>query len=586
MFHVYGSGHKGLKVDDLEKYAELIISLGMKIPEGAVILTDVFFRFLEVSGLTERSGSKDVRKAVCPDFLADFNLQIIRKMKAGVPYAIRSSALSERGGTGIYHSSFFVCSGNESVDLASLWEKEKEVYASEFTTDARAWRKKVNLPVGMAILIQEVAGYKFADWYLPGLAGTAYSSFEGLPSVRLVVGLGTKAVKGDGLLYNSLPEDNFGFSREIWNLEGADAVNLLTGTVKGIDTHQQEVHSAAKYSTFKRLFGIVVELKKQGDFSMEWAIVGDDIHIVQFAPYEDKLPGDQKVGKDKFFLLTRGTDVLNSGKATCKGVLLIRTWSNNTAAMVEYLNGQLSGYLLIAPQQAFSLLSGIGLNRETREENVRLGFSHFSNAAAVIELQQHYDKDRRLELAGCGIVLADHSGGKGATHFQQLCSRSDILYMGCELDLSPLLALAGCMRYSDDVLAWETEAIVVVDGIKKEGFVYIAKESKNHQYSPTQIRDWSMNLREAANMLLDGLKQPALANPFYMVHYAIGNDDSPVGFDPYAIDEQILVHSGGKDGLSASIRTVIDNLQYVELHPAELDELRTYLNELLGKVQQ
>jgi phosphoenolpyruvate synthase/pyruvate phosphate dikinase len=167
MLKKYGSGQIGLKAEDLERYREMVTSLGMKVPDGMVVLTEVFFQTMKVLGLTEKSSLKKLLEAMCPEHLAVINREILGEMKTGVPYAIRSSALSERGGTGIYHTSFFIPTGKQDSDLEKLWEKEKEVYASEFTADARAWRKKNNVQIGMAILIQEVKGYRFENYFLP-----------------------------------------------------------------------------------------------------------------------------------------------------------------------------------------------------------------------------------------------------------------------------------------------------------------------------------------------------------------------------------------------------------------------------------
>ncbi len=125
MLKTYGQGQKGLKADDLEKYAKLITSLGMKVPDGMVILDGVFFQVMDTLGLTESSSSDNVLGAECPKYLVEMNREIVSEMKVGVPYAIRSSALSERGGTGIYHTSFFIPTGNQVDDLTQLWNKEK-----------------------------------------------------------------------------------------------------------------------------------------------------------------------------------------------------------------------------------------------------------------------------------------------------------------------------------------------------------------------------------------------------------------------------------------------------------------------------
>ena len=478
MLKLYGDGQKGLKAEDLEVYEKMITSLGMKIPDGIVILTGIFFQIMKALGLTEKSPAKLLLEAKCPEGIATINGEILTEMKVGVPYAIRSSALSERGGTGIYHTSFFVPTGNRDNDLNGLWNKEKEVYASELTQDAKAWREKNKAQMGMAVLIQEVKGYKFENYFLPQIAGVAYTSYQGLLTIRVVVGLGTKAVNGEGIIFNVQPDSALHFGREIWDQESAACIDITTGELAEVNTHHEEVHCAIDYRTFCDLFKKLTELKKHGDFSLEWTITDDGITVVQCAPYKDRLPGDMNVDASQYFLFAEGSDVLHSGKAVCNGLVYVHGWSNNTASMLEVLNGRLKNYLLIAPQDALSDLARIGLDEETQQQKVQLGFHHFSNAGAVIEKQIQYTDDQKEKMRMIlGRSTADHSRGMGASHFQQLCTRSDILFLGTSFDSTPLLAIPGRMDYGEGIAVWEIESVMVVDGTKKQGYVYVAKQA-------------------------------------------------------------------------------------------------------------
>jgi len=577
MLKLFGQGQKGLKAEDLEKYAGLITSLGMKVPDGMVILTGIFLQIMKVLGLTKKSSPEELMKAECPEDLAVINGEILKEMKVGVPYAIRSSALSERGGTGIYHTSFFVPTGKRDDDLLELWGKEKEVYASEFTADAITWRKKNKAEIGMAILIQEVKGYKFQNFFLPQIAGVAYTSYQGLMTVRVVVGLGTKAVKGEGVVYNTPPSHATHFGRDIWDQEKADCFDLTTGRLAEVFSTYEEVHCAINFRTFCDLFKKLDELKKHGEFSLEWAINDDGITIVQIAPYQDRLPGEMGVDVKKFFLFVEGSDVFNSGRAQCNGLVYISNWSSVTASRLEALNDQMKGYLLIVPQEALSLLAGNGFD-EDGKRSVRLGFHHFSNASAVIEKQQNYSDETRWGAMKLGLRLANHTKGQGATHFQQLCTRSDILFLGGSFDSHPLLTISGRMDYEEELAVWEVESVMVVDGRKKKGYVYIAKQAQSHRYSPTQIVDWSMELRDVANKLTEDDKQRALSEHFYIVHYAIGNEEGPVGFDPFRLDPDI-VKERGLPGIKESVRIVLDNIS-----PGRQTALKQYLEELYSRL--
>jgi hypothetical protein len=576
MFKLYGSGQSGLKVDDLNQYETLINSLGMKIPAGVVIQTGVFLQLIQDLGLEEDDAPELLVNTRCPEYIERINSEILSELKVGGAYAIRSSALSERGGTGIYHSAFFVPSGNVDRDMECLWEREKEVYASEYSYDAKAWRKKNHAEIGMAILIQEVCGYKFEGKCLPALAGVAYTTYQGLPTVRTVVGLGSKAVSGEGLVYNIPPDDPLQLSRDLWEQEIAAAVDLLSGKIAGLSSQYQETCCAISFKAFCLLFEKISELKKHGAFSVEWAIVDEDIYVVQIAPYDDVLPGDMTIDKDKYFLLAQGTDVLHSGRCSCKGIVRVNKWSNEAACVLKDLNEKLSGYLLIAPQDAFSLLARLGDDPETGEPNVQINFHHFSNASGVLEWQHPYSVEDKRRAFSLGIRLADHTRNMGASHFQQLCSRSDILYLGASFKEDTLIPLSGVMRYPAGVMVWETEAVMLVDAVKKEGYVYVSKESKDNKYSPQQLSDWSMQLRDVANRLNGLPESQDLANHFYIVHYAIGNEDSPLDFDPFRLDPEIA-EERGDEGMVESINAVITEIDRVELPP----DLKVYLGELL-----
>jgi len=585
MFKTYGEGSKGRKAEDLEQYESIITELGMKIPGGLVILTGVFFQMLEALGLSEDSAAEQLLKKACPDFLLAINEKILAELKAGVPYAIRSSALSECGGTGIYQSTFFVPTGdcNCNYDLQLLWEKECEVYASELSADAKAWREKNKAEMGMAILIQPVQGFELEDCWLPSLSGVAYTSYQGLPTVRLVVGLGTQAVKGGGIIYNQIPNPEPAyFQRNIWDVEEADMIDLKTGNVGQISSQNEVLHYSIGFQAFRGFFDKLNRLKQHGDFSLEWTLVEDQISIVQCAPYVDHLPGDMTIDTNRYFLLAQGSDVFNSGRNVCRAVVYVHDWSPVTADRLESLNRKLANYLLIVPQDATSLLAGLGEDKETGRANVRLGFRHFSNAAAVIEEQISYTEKQRSMMRATGMKVVDHSEGRGVSHFQQLCSRSDILFIGTKLNTGPLFGLAGRMDYGDpvDISVWEMEAIVMVDGTKKEGYAYLAKEAKKNRYCPEQVEEFSMALRQAANAADESKAE--LAAAFYNIHYAIApNDNSPVGFDPFRLAED-MVEERGREGLKRDLQVVSENQDLVTSHLPDRrrNEFRRYLKDL------
>jgi hypothetical protein len=126
------------------------------------------------------------------------------------PLIVRSSSLLEDSAgaafSGKYKSLFLANQGSKREKLESLTDAIAEVYASTFAPDPieyRAERGLIDFGEEMGIMIQEVAGSRIGNYFLPAMAGVALSrnEFRWSPRikredslVRLVPGLGTRAV--------------------------------------------------------------------------------------------------------------------------------------------------------------------------------------------------------------------------------------------------------------------------------------------------------------------------------------------------------------------------------------------------------
>jgi hypothetical protein len=576
MFKTYGSGSVGLKVLDYQQSVEMLIGVGFGCIGGHILLSDLFFIFAK--GVLSEASCDDFLEVSCPEEIARINDLILAELKSGCPYAVRSSALSERGGTGIYRTDFILITGDIEFDRRNLWQKELAVYASEFSSSAKAWRKKTDGAMGLAIWITEVLGTAFDGYFLPPLSGTAHTSYQGLPTVRVVAGLGTKAVAGKGLLYNAPPSDEFSFSRAMWNQEDADAINLQSGKVETI-SHNQMNFPRLSSSCLVFLFDKLVLLKEKGDFSLEWVALEDgSISIVQCAPYEDKNPGEINVDVNDFFFFTQSRDVFNSGLADCRGVVFVPEWSLEVAHVLENLNSKMSKYLLIVTQDAFSDATRISYDIRG-EEYIGFGFEHFSNAAALLERKISIPHERRVELIRRGVAAVDHTRyeGQGASHFQQLCSRADILFVGAEIDIVKFLNIPGAMRCNGDILIYDMKAKVFVDATKKIGQVFLGKQVRVVPYFFDEVTEFAMEIRKMANELCDvDLKK---AEKFYNVSYAIGvHKESPFDFDPFFLEQETLKERG-LDVLKENIQAVI-----CEAKINQQEDVVEFLKELLEKL--
>ncbi len=126
------------------------------------------------------------------------------------PYIVRSSSLLEDGFgnafAGKYRSEFCVNAGTREERVEAFMRAVKLVYASTLNPDALSYRRNrgmLDSDEQMAILVQRVAGQPHGRYFLPSLAGVAFSRNlyawtdridPRAGMIRLVFGLGTRAV--------------------------------------------------------------------------------------------------------------------------------------------------------------------------------------------------------------------------------------------------------------------------------------------------------------------------------------------------------------------------------------------------------
>jgi len=195
------------------------------IPESFFVGADVFYDFQAINDLVRFMNQKykklDAIRAEYPELRRRYiggefpedTKEAFRALLVGVgdsPIVVRSSSLLEDNFgysfAGKYDSFFLPNQGTPKENLKSLMRAISEVYASALSPDALEYRRRMGLldyDERMAVLIQKVVGSRYKRYYLPALAGVAFSHNpfrwnarirheEGL--VRLVWGLGTRAV--------------------------------------------------------------------------------------------------------------------------------------------------------------------------------------------------------------------------------------------------------------------------------------------------------------------------------------------------------------------------------------------------------
>lgn len=587
-----GGPTAGLKSQDLFDHYAVLTEAGLPILSGHDITVEVFRRFLTERGFDKFTPLETIERSSPTDEILEINRNLLKAMTEDTPYAIRSDSLGDRGGTGLYKTVIFIPKGDED-DPVRLWRCEREVYAGEFTDDAECWRKKTDAEFGTALFVQAIQGSQWGRFFMPLLAGTAYTSYNDQPTVRVVEGFGSQAVEGAGAVFHAPCDNSDELARVLMDQDNIKAIDLDTGEVVDLPRLEEKpLEVELGYDSFNELFSKLAELKKHGDHYLEWVISDQGLVVVQCSDYADTALDDKSIDTDKYFLLAEGTDVMHSGRVTCKYVVEVKMWGKPEAGALAQLNRQLKDYLLIVPEHALSLVADAP---PAPFENPvgRLALPHFSNASAIVERQLTISRERRLEAQAVGISLPNHTErDRGATHFQQLCRGLGILFIGAEMDLTKLHALPGATRFSDEVEVtyWHVDAEVIIDGLNKHGWVYIAKEAKKIKYSIGQLNKWTFTLRDTANWLCDEkwtqdeqlrAERRELSKPFYTIHYAIAPVGETIEFDPYELDKEI-VEEEGMDSIIESLRTVLEK-GHDNVDPMEWDYgLKDYLEDLLA----
>jgi hypothetical protein len=207
----------------------------LRIPESYFIGADLTYTFMALNGLMHWADQKykleqQIRQDyphIQREFLAgEFPADILDKLRTLLenvgrkPLIVRSSSLLEDNfGTsfaGKYESHFCPNQGTPEENLHDLTRAIARIYASMLNPDALLYRRARGLQdydERMAVLIQEVQGETYGQYFLPHAAGVAFSRnlFRWTPKMRredgfmrLVWGLGTRAVDRVGNDYPRL----------------------------------------------------------------------------------------------------------------------------------------------------------------------------------------------------------------------------------------------------------------------------------------------------------------------------------------------------------------------------------------------
>ena len=192
-------------------------NVSVQIPKTVVLCTDIFDQFMEQNNLYQVALSDEPDEEILAHFLraqlpdtliADF-FTFFEAVKR--PIAIRSSSLLEDAHyqpfAGVYATYMIPWVDDKYKMLEMLAKAIKSVYASVYYRDSKAYMTATSNVIDqekMAVILQEVVGQQYGDYYYPNISGVLRSinyypvgdeqADEGI--ANLALGLGKYIVDG------------------------------------------------------------------------------------------------------------------------------------------------------------------------------------------------------------------------------------------------------------------------------------------------------------------------------------------------------------------------------------------------------
>jgi len=171
------------------RFNELLPSINLRTPRTAIIGTDEFDLFMEKNHLKDKVICENDYEKIKHWFIeSELSFELGKRLKKFIkhitcPIAVRSSSLFEDSITqpfsGVFDTFILPNSHKDSdVRLEQLTNAIKLVFASVYSNEAKNYFKAVGHKVEeekMAVIIQEVAGNPYEQYYYPHISGTAQS---------------------------------------------------------------------------------------------------------------------------------------------------------------------------------------------------------------------------------------------------------------------------------------------------------------------------------------------------------------------------------------------------------------------------
>ena len=245
----------------------------VKIPQTTIIGTNGFGDFVKKNNLFDLRNCEDDDEIKKKFIEGNLSHTILERLKiyleeVKVPIAVRSSGLLEDSQSqpfaGVYQT-YMLPNNSDDIEerLEHLVSAVKLVYSSVFLNDTRRYIENLNYIIeeeSMAVVIQEIVGHNYENYYYPHFSGVAQSynyypignmvNQDGVASIA--VGLGQSVVEGEKN-YRFCPEYptvNYLADQDIIKSTQTDfyAVDL---NKKNIDILKGEFETLAKLSIYK-----------------------------------------------------------------------------------------------------------------------------------------------------------------------------------------------------------------------------------------------------------------------------------------------------------------------------------------------
>ncbi|MFP4024667.1 MAG: PEP/pyruvate-binding domain-containing protein [Thiohalospira sp.] len=265
------------------KFKELLPLINVRTPRTSIIGTDEFDIFIEVNKLEETIFKEHDYEALRKKFIkGELSYSLKKRLKVFLklitkPIAVRSSSLFEDSITQPFSGVFetYILPNNHhdfEQRYKQLMNAIKLVFASIYSKNARTYFKAIGHKIEeekMAVVLQEVVGNQFDNYYYPHISGTAQShNFYPVAHMKpdegfavAALGLGQYVVEGEKAFRfsPSYPTLEIVSNKDLYknsqlyfyavNLAKAN-INLLEGEDAGLiklDIDESEKHGTLKH---------------------------------------------------------------------------------------------------------------------------------------------------------------------------------------------------------------------------------------------------------------------------------------------------------------------------------------------------